>query len=640
MPRKKAPATGANNFIYRSIFRAIGEGERKSRFEISFSSETPIPIGGGASEILLHSKEAVRLTRLKEVGAVLFVHGRDPKYGRMPVAKLENIQLDETARRCTAEIVFDEADEESMALAGKVERGFINGISVGADVLKWIMLRENEMSADGRFTGPAYIAAEWEPFEVSLTPTPVDSTVGIGRSMDYENEEEQHMENNNPVTRTVGAEPAPVPTPAPAASAAGIARDAGAEERARVLAITRSCAQFGIDSVSYIERGMSVADVNADILRQLGGKHSPVSGLTVTRDEGDKYRAAAADSILMRGAIKVEKPAEGAKDLRGMTLRDLAIETLTRSGVSGANRMNGDTLFRSALSPDSAFAAILSNAVDKTMAVEYAAAQSTFERFTSKSSYVDFKPKEIYQISEAGDLEQVPQKGELKFDSMSDAKVTGQLVTFGKTFGFTRQSLINDDIGMLTKVPAAYVRASKRGINKAVYKILTSNPTMSDNKALFSADHKNLGTASVPSVAAYNEALGAMMHQKGLRGLEALNIPPKFVLCDPIQYADHATILHSTANPSTSNSGAFNPFQGMMELIMDAELFGTGTQPYYFAADPAVCGGIDVGYLNGNEQPLLESQVGFEYAGIKFRILMDYAVTLIDYRAFYKNAGV
>ncbi len=647
MPKSKAPSVGANNFVCRAVFRAVGEGDKKNRFEVSFSSETPSARWNGYSEILLHTQDAVKLTRLQEVGVALFAHGYDPNYGRMPVGKLENIKLDEVNHRCTADIVMDEADPDAMALAGKMERGFVKGISVGAEIKKWIVLNQNEVSADGRFTGPAYLAAEWEPFEISIVATPADPSVGIGRSMDFENEEEQHMENNNPVIRTAGTDPAPAPSLAPAAPpapatapAAGITRDTGPEERERALAITRSCAMFDVDPVAYIEKGTSVADVNADILRQIGEKHSPVPGLTVTRDEGDKFQAAASDSILMRGAIKIEKAAEGAAELRGMTLRDLAIETLTRSGVTGANRMDSDKLFRSALSPDSAFGAILSNAVNKTMATEYAAAPSTFERFTGKSSYVDFKPKEIWQISEAGDLEQIPQKGEVKFDEMSDAKVTGQLVTFGKGFGFTRQSLINDDIGMLTKVPAAYVRASKRGINKAVYKILTTNPAMADGNALFSAAHNNLGTAGIPSVTTYNEALGAMMHQKGLRGKEVLNIPPKFLLCDPIQYADHATILHSTANPSTANAGTFNPFQGMMELIMDAELYGTGTQPYYFAADPNVCGGIDVGYLNGNEQPMLESQVGFEYMGIKFRIFIDYAVTLIDYRAFYKNVGV
>lgn len=134
--------------------------------------------------------------------------------------------------------------------------------------------------------------------------------------------------------------------------------------------------------------------------------------------------------------------------------------------------------------------------------------------------------------------------------------------------------------------------------------------------------------------------MGAMMTQKNLRGIEALNIPPAFVLASPLQYADHAVILNSTAHPEKSNSGAFNPFAGMMTLVQDANLAaGAGAQPYYFAADPAMCGTIEVSYLNGVEEPQLESQIGFDFLGIKYRIIHDRGVTLLDWRGLYKNPG-
>lgn len=643
------PEIGKNQYSSKALFRSVGESEKKKRFEVSFSSETPCDSWGG-KEILLHTSDAVKLDRLREVGTVLFAHGRDSNYGRMPVARLENIKLDEANHRCIAEIVMDDKDEKAMALANKMERGFINGISVGAEVKRWIRLAENEVSADGRFTGPCYLACEWEPFEISIVATPADPSVGVDREINETDKEDKIMPG---MTEKNVNTTSPATATSTVASAASINREtvtvpqsndslegSVVKERERVLAITRTCSTFGVDPAPYIEKGVDIGAVNADVLRQLGERYSPVSGLSVVRDEKDKYREAAVDSVLLRGGIRLEKAADGANDLRGMTLRDLAIETLTREGKGDARRMTSDSLFRAALSPDSAFAAILSNAVDKTMRTEYAVAPSTFERFTSKSSYVDFKPKEMFQISEAGELEKVTQNGEIKFDEMGDSKVTGRLVSFAKSFGFTRQSLINDDIGILTKVPAAYVRAAKRGINKAVYRLITANPTMEDGSVLFSAAHRNLGTAAVPGIASYNEAFSLMMHQKNLRGKETLNIPPRFLLCDPIQYAAHATILHSTANPSSGNSGTFNPFQNMMELIMDSELQAeSGAQPYYFVADPAACCGIDVGYLNGNEQPQLDYQVGFDFMGIKYRILIDYAVTLVDHRAFVKNAG-
>ena len=71
--------------------------------------------------------------------------------------------------------------------------------------------------------------------------------------------------------------------------------------------------------------------------------------------------------------------------------------------------------------------------------------------------------------------------------------------------------------------------------------------------------------------------------------------------------------------------------------MVDAEL--TDPKAWYLAAAPTDIDGIMVSYLNGDPAPKLESQVGFDYLGIKYRIYMDYGVDVIDYRGLYKNAG-
>lgn len=414
------------------------------------------------------------------------------------------------------------------------------------------------------------------------------------------------------------------------------------EQRRTAAAISKRCRMFGIDPSELLEKGLTEAEADREILRRLEEQRPPhTTSVQMVAEEMDKFRAAASDAILMRGGIRQEKPAEGARELRGMRLRDLAIECASRSGKN-ARRMDDDTLLRTVLSPDSAFVGIVTDSVRKSMAASYAVAETTYQLWTSTGSNPDFKPKQIIQISEAGDLEEVTQNGELTMDHPTDSAVTSVLATFGKTFGFTRQALINDDIDLLSKLPAAYVRAAKRGINRAVYKILRENPVMADGKQLFSAAHSNLGTGATPSVAAYQEAMGRMMHQKNLRGTETLNVRPRFVICDPLQYAEHAKMLRSIADPGAANSGAVNPFQGMMELIMDADLLGessTGSLPYFFAAGPDSCGTIEVCYLNGVEEPQLDFRMGFDFLGIQYRILHDRGVTLLDHRGLFKNPG-
>lgn len=130
---------------------------------------------------------------------------------------------------------------------------------------------------------------------------------------------------------------------------------AALEERKRISSIYKICetaAERGIDinANDFVERGVSVEDVNKEVLKRFMENGAPsTSGIKVTTDEADKFRSAASDALMMRGGITLVKPADGARDLRGMRIRDLAIECAQRAGISNAQRLNDDDLLRRAL---------------------------------------------------------------------------------------------------------------------------------------------------------------------------------------------------------------------------------------------------------------------------------------------------
>ena len=103
-------------------FRAVEEN--KNQIELSFSSEKIVERWFG-NEILLHDATAVDLTRLLSVGTVLFSHGRDSNYGKMPVARIDKAWLD-SDMKCRALITFDE-DDDSQLVKSKVISGSIKG---------------------------------------------------------------------------------------------------------------------------------------------------------------------------------------------------------------------------------------------------------------------------------------------------------------------------------------------------------------------------------------------------------------------------------------------------------------------------------------------------------------------------------
>ena len=166
-----------NKNLRRDIFdmQARADGENSNVFELSFSSEEPYMRYFG-NEILDHSAGACDLSRLNEIGVVLFNHDRNKVIG-----KIENSWID--GNKGKAKIKFD-SDDEAKTIMEKVSSGTLRGVSVGYVVDDWEVVKEGKMSTDGRFEGPSYIARKWTPLEISIVSVPADSTVGVGRSFE------------------------------------------------------------------------------------------------------------------------------------------------------------------------------------------------------------------------------------------------------------------------------------------------------------------------------------------------------------------------------------------------------------------------------------------------------------------------
>ncbi len=165
--------------IVNSIRAMEGEGNER-KFILSFSSEEPYDRWWG-TEILDHSDGAVDLTRLNEIGVLLYNHNRDKVIGKINRAWIDNL-------RGMAEVEFDE-DADSELIYQKVAGGTLKGVSVGYQIDSWEEVMPNKQSADGRFTGPADIARKWTPYEISIVSVPADPTVGVGREMGEETEQ-------------------------------------------------------------------------------------------------------------------------------------------------------------------------------------------------------------------------------------------------------------------------------------------------------------------------------------------------------------------------------------------------------------------------------------------------------------------
>jgi hypothetical protein len=630
----KTPTWATN--LERSIsFERAAIDVEKRTVPLSFSSETTEVVRWGDVEILDHAPGACDLTQLRDIGVLLFNHNLDMPIGGIESAEIINNRGEAVAR-------FD-TDPESDKYFQKVRSGSLKAVSCRYTVSQWEIVEANMMSSDGRFAGPCWIARKWKPTEISIVSIPADSSVGVGRSA------EQDKSPSDKTEETIRSDSSMTPEEIAAAETARqtkekedqIRAQAQADERARVTDVTSICRAFDVDPNEFISRGASVDEVRKSIMDDQIRKNAPLhttSTVQVGADEESKVRAAMIDGLAARAGVKIDKPAAGFEDFRSFRMLRLAEECIERRDGKRRKFSSDEDIIREALTGASQFPGILSNVANKSMSNAYQAVPTTYQIWTGTGSQSDFKTGTRYRISEAGELEKLNSQGEFKHDEVTEGSATVAVGTYGKKFSLTRQAIINDDMGALTRIPAIHGAAIPRGINRLVYKVIKDNPTI-EGAALFHASHGNLaGTGAALSVVSLGKAKAAMAKQKNIGGKEYLNIQPAFLLVPVELEVTAAQLIGSLVDPTKSNATP-NPFANKLTVVSDPNMDDISTTAWNLAAAPGFVDTIEVTYLNGRQQPTLESQVSWEVLGIEWRLYFDFGVNLLDFRGLYKNPG-
>jgi len=297
-----------------------------------------------------------------------------------------------------------------------------------------------------------------------------------------------------------------------------------------------------------------------------------------------------------------------------------------------------DEVVRLSMHSTSDFANVLENSARKQLLRSYDLVPVSYKAWAKASTTPDFKTMSKSAISAAPSMLEVKEGAEITMGTMSDRKEQYALTTFGRGFSFTRQMLINDDLGAFNDLVSKFGAQAARKENAVVYAILTANAVLSDNVALFHSTHANLGVGAIGNTG-LDAMYGAMRIQKDMDGSSILNIQPKYLIV-PVSKEVTARNAMAEVGPNVKVADQ-NHFSGRFEIVSDAVLDATSTSVWYAIADPSIYPGVEYCHLEGNEGPQFikeENQNGI--LGIQFYCYTDFAAKAIDYRPLYKSSGV
>ena len=558
-----------------------------------------------------------------------------------------------TVRRSYTDLVRKVKRMDEALLSQLTAMGLPDGIVDPSQILAWVIGKLG--------TGAAAVAEPAEPVE-NMEGDPKPDEVKKVENMDGDPTEEDKKKD---VVEAV---------------ARALRVDAKRRKEIQSLCTAHKIERSFADSLC--DDGVDLNTARAKVLERMASK--PVGQTTervsVAESSDDKLFAAARDGLIMRtlrasgSRQTIERPAAGHEDFKNMKLSRMAEFYAERMGCDVRRMASKDVALVAMGHPGSlnrfriqrdvnhttgSFTSLLLDAANKTLLAGYEEAPYTWSNWARDAgTTTDFKNLNRIRFSEMGTPEMVPEGKEYRSATMSDSKETYAINKYGSIFTISWETVVNDDLDAISRIPAMQGAACRRLQNQAIYGVLTANAAMADTGALFNATaqttaggHANLvtGTAATPTVATLNAAYLSMMTKKGLRSDVILNIQPAFLIVPAALGATALQLVGSIADPAAGGSNAGNantkniygpngdrPLKVIIEPVLDAN----SATAFYFAANNSQVDTVEITFLEGEQSPVLESEWDFDKDVYKNKVRQTFGVAPIDFRGLYKHNGV
>ncbi|NOI87342.1 ClpP-like prohead protease/major capsid protein fusion protein [Vibrio sp. 99K-1] len=412
-------------------------------------------------------------------------------------------------------------------------------------------------------------------------------------------------------------------------------------ENQRQADIRALCAQHKVSEALTNEMltdlSCSVGQASTKILDRIGshsaaGQQEPEANLTATHmrlGNGNHVKDELQNALNARcGVADLEKDnAFGHESLLNMARACLDVNA--RSAITKNELVN-----RAFNSGD--FGDIITEGIRTVMRDEAQARAPMWRELANVENLTDFRETELVMVNDAPDLMKISEDGEYKAAVLKGSGERIQLATFGREIQFTRHAIINDEIGLVAKVPRKFMQSGYRLSDKLMFNAILAGK-MADGGNVFKAGKDKGWGNFINDIPAGDYAAMIMALHKvfatattipldGEAGQgDALDLRGELLIASP----DHASMFEAVLN-TASKPDAFNPaykkFGKVIETARLSEVNGA------LALTGKDFDTVVMGFLDGQQDPWLETGDGWSSDGAKFRITYDLMSKVLDRR--------
>jgi len=417
-------------------------------------------------------------------------------------------------------------------------------------------------------------------------------------------------------------------------------RPAAVPTQADAVRLASIAAEAKLDATvvkGWLDKNLSVEDASMDAIKQVAARKEsgmPAGGGVRVVSSGSDLSAAMAQAMLVRSNPSVHEHTEASREFAYSSLMEMAKAYLSVKGER-VNGISPNDVMAKAYSSASDFPLILADVGNKEMLSAYKKKSRSFTSIARRASVTDFKERHVLTMGAGSQLSKVGENGEYKTGKFSEAGNSYSLDSFGRIFKFGRRHMINDDLNSLTQF-MQNVGSKAAALEQKIFWDLFKSTLKYNGSNLYAANNNTLVNAGATVEAALAKMKQAMRKQTDLDG-EQLDLIGAILI---VSAEREEEALKQLAAVAATKAADVNIHSNSLSLLAESRLDGVTNNPFYLLAPVDEAPVFEYAYLQGEENPRLETQYGFESDGMSLKIAHDFGAGCIGGRGIVKNSGV